>query len=213
VVVVWCSPALTSALEWRRDAPWQLWRWITGHFCHWSLDHLTWDLLVFVVLGAVIEQRSRRTLIVCLATSALAITGAVALWCPELTSYRGLSGLDCALLGCWLAQWLSKARAEVDRRALCFGVLICVGFAIKLGLELVNGTTLFVSDATFVPVPLAHAVGFLVGAALAWSFAEATSMALPGNGRAEQYSKSRLPFFKRWRCKARELPVLMRSKP
>jgi len=33
----------------------EVWRLVTGHFVHWSLSHLVWDVLAFLILGAICE--------------------------------------------------------------------------------------------------------------------------------------------------------------
>lgn len=167
-LLAWCFPDVTNAFEWRRDEPWQLWRAVTGHFCHWSVDHLCWDLVVFATLGALVERCSRRVFIACVALAAVAITVGLAILCPHLDTYRGLSGLDCALLGGLVGQLLVKARAERNGRAALIASLIVTVFAVKLGIEIAGERTLFVDSASaFVPVPLAHAIGFVVGSVAA----------------------------------------------
>ena len=98
--------------------------------------------------------------------SSVAIPIAVAIWRPELSSYRGLSGVDSALLGLALAEFIRQAIQRGDRRLLTVGLLVGIGFASKLVFEFVSGGALFVSggEAVFVNVPLAHLVGFLCGA-------------------------------------------------
>ena len=53
----------------------QVWRLFTGHFAHWSADHLWWDLAAFVVLAGFVESRSRGRMLGCVAVSSLAISG------------------------------------------------------------------------------------------------------------------------------------------
>ena len=49
---------LAGALQYDRGAiaAGQVWRIITGHFTHWSADHLSWDVAVFAVLGLLAER-------------------------------------------------------------------------------------------------------------------------------------------------------------
>ena len=58
----------------RRDAPvrprralqaGEIWRLATCHLTHWNAEHLQWDLLMFVVLGAVCELRNPRRMWLC----------------------------------------------------------------------------------------------------------------------------------------------------
>src|SRR5690606_30745606 len=52
------EPAL-GILEWRERASVvaEPMRIFTGHLCHWSWNHLAWDLGMFVILGAIVERR------------------------------------------------------------------------------------------------------------------------------------------------------------
>jgi hypothetical protein len=53
------DPQLAVMLEYNRTsiANGEIWRLVTGSIVHWTTDHLFWDLLMFVVLGAAIERR------------------------------------------------------------------------------------------------------------------------------------------------------------
>jgi rhomboid family GlyGly-CTERM serine protease len=162
-LLLWCSPALTAWCQWDRAEPWQLWRWLLGHFTHWSWDHLAWDLAVFVGLGIACARRSRSGWLACVLVSALAISGAVALWCPHLATYRGLSGIDCALFGWLVVELFGEAIANENRRRRWMVLSMVLAFSLKTAFELSNNGTVFVSNGTFVPVPLAHIVGFVTG--------------------------------------------------
>jgi rhomboid family GlyGly-CTERM serine protease len=163
--VLWFAPALSSWCDWNRSLPWQLWRWLTGHFCHWSADHLTWDVVVFLFLGAWCERRSRRHFLICILVAAVTICVATALFLPEIQSYRGLSGLDSALFGWLSVELLRSARAREDWRMVWVVFLFMTAFMAKVALECLTASTLFVSSSQggFVPVPLAHAVGIVAG--------------------------------------------------
>jgi membrane associated rhomboid family serine protease len=69
------SDSATFALEASRAAiaDGQWWRLATGHVTHWSANHLFWDLLMFVALGATLECRNRRRFVALLAASAATI--------------------------------------------------------------------------------------------------------------------------------------------
>ena len=146
----------------------ELWRLFTQHWTHWSAEHLVWDVLVFLALGAVCELRDRRRLLLTLAVSALAISLALTILAPGLVTCRGLSGLDSALFALLAADWLGWADLVRGRagdggwRRLTGGLALGL-FLAKCGYEQATGETLFVPvDASgMVPVPLAHLVGFL----------------------------------------------------
>jgi rhomboid family GlyGly-CTERM serine protease len=167
-VVFWFSPEISAMGEWQRGHPLHLWRWFTGHFCHWSSEHLIWDTIVFVALGAICEQRSRSQFLLCNAVSALAIIAATTVFLPNIHSYRGLSGIDSALFGWLIAELFQQARDRRDWRRLALICAFAFAFIAKVIWECTTSSTLFVSNAQseFVPMPLAHAVGAFAGVAL-----------------------------------------------
>jgi rhomboid family GlyGly-CTERM serine protease len=142
-------------------------RLLTCHALHWSASHLVWDLAVFCVLGALCELRHRRRFVATLVTSAVLIPLGIALLHPEITRYRGLSGIDSALFGLLAADVGRQRHREGDRTGTLVMGLFLLGLAGKIGLECLRGDNLFVADSSFVPLPWAHALGGLVGVALA----------------------------------------------
>ncbi len=118
---------------------------------------------MFALLAAMLEPRGRRRLLLCIVSSALAVAVAVHFAAPDLTTYRGLSGIDSALFAFLLLVLLREARAAGDRPATCLYVALGLGFAIKLGIEVHTGGAVFVSAEHYSPVPLAHFVGAVVG--------------------------------------------------
>jgi rhomboid family GlyGly-CTERM serine protease len=154
-----------AALQYDRGAlaAGQWWRAVTGHWVHWSTDHLFWDAATFAALGMLAELRSRRRVLLCVAGSAAAI--ATGLWClrPDIMFYRGLSGIDSALFAFVAAGFLRDALARRHRfGAGAAGAALC-GFALKLAWELSTGSALFVNDTGFECLPLAHVLGAAVG--------------------------------------------------
>ncbi|MEE9180039.1 MAG: rhombosortase [Vicinamibacteria bacterium] len=170
-VVVYSFPALAEALQYDRTAVLggELWRIATCHWTHWSLDHLLWDLAVFVGLGAACEQMNRSRYLACLAASAILIPVAVLVWLPDMEAYRGLSGLDSALFALLATPILAEKLKERSWGWVTLGVGFFVGFLLKTAYELATGATVFVSSPTDIAsVPLAHAVGALMGMLLSW---------------------------------------------
>ncbi len=153
----------------------ELWRLVTGHFTHWSLDQLLWDTAVLVALGAVCERRDRRRYLLALGLAAVAIPAAVAVWAPGVSTYRGLSGLDSALFVLLAVGLMREGRGEERRRWVLVTGLALAGFAAKVLYEQVSGDTVFVDGvAGVVVVPLAHVAGGLAGLGAAlWPFREA----------------------------------------
>ena len=121
---------------------------------------------MFLLLGVIIELRSRSVFILVLIASSASIS--VVLWnChPEIIEYRGLSGVDSALFT-YAAILLYREAFQSGRMVICAAICLAIlGFAAKVGYELLTGNVLFVDSKAdgFVPVAIVHAVGGLVGA-------------------------------------------------
>jgi rhomboid family GlyGly-CTERM serine protease len=158
-------PGLGPALQSDRiPVATHFYRIFTCHWTHYSLGHLVWSLGTFIVLGCISEMQSRRKFVVCLVMSAALIPICLHYLDPQLTAYRGLSGIDSALfflaaVPLIIQQW----RAARPTRML-FLVLPFL-FLAKLLYEQFTGRAYFVNTAgTFAPVPLAHLIGASVGA-------------------------------------------------
>ncbi|MGI9242787.1 MAG: hypothetical protein ACR2RV_18465, partial [Verrucomicrobiales bacterium] len=142
---------------------------LTGHFTHWNRSHLLWDSIALGALGVLCCYFSTPRFWLTVLTSAIVIPIAVATWHPELTSYRGLSGIDSALLGLGLIELARHAIAHGRRGQLILSGSAAVGFGLKSAFEYFSGAALFVSGegADFINVPLAHLVGFGCGVLVA----------------------------------------------
>ncbi|MDX2187567.1 MAG: rhombosortase [Opitutaceae bacterium] len=165
-VALWLQHWLTSVFEFSRAgiSNGEVWRLVTGHLCHFSPSHLLWDVLLFIALGTWVERRSRRAWLAVVGIGALAVSLAVWWLAPELQRYRGLSGLDSALFA-WIAFDLTRFGWKARRwSATGLGGGALIGLLGKSCYEGVTGSLLFVDPGQqFVPVPLAHGVGALVG--------------------------------------------------
>ena len=165
-VLVFTRPEWTEALLMRFDRSWWLepWRLFTCHGVHWSKHHLLWDPATLLLLGWLAERRSRVRLVFTLFAAAVCILAVVAAT-TDLESYAGLSGLDIAVYG------LLATRLVIERwkdAPIMLRVIIVAGvvsLAIKLLYETLTGELWFVSatNAGFVPVPVAHLTGAIVG--------------------------------------------------
>lgn len=176
--------AAPAVLEYQRVAVLhgEVWRLLTCHWVHWSPEHLQWDLVAS--LGLVVACRAHlRQAAAALAASSLAIPLAILVLQPRLATYRGLSGLESALFVQAAVALLlaaratslgadatrsARLRAAVPRLAACAAL---AGFTVKMLWEATTGGGFFVDTAAdgFQPVPLAHLIGGLCGAAaLRW---------------------------------------------
>jgi len=160
-------PDSGAGLAYQRDsiAAGEVWRFITGHFVHWSHGHLLWDVGTFLALGVACEQRSRERLLACLVASVIAIPGVVWFLLPELELYGGLSGIDVALFTLLGAELVRDQWERGSAAAMAIALVLGLAVALKIGFEMTNGGTVFVGDLApgIVSVPLAHLAGALIG--------------------------------------------------
>lgn len=132
------------------------------HLLHWNFDHLFWDLGMFIALGAISERSIRLRYYWTLLISAVLIPFAVAVAHPEISSYRGLSGLDSAIFSLLIVHRMIELRSSGSGRWWPFAIVGCLLCA-KILYEFFSGTTLFVQDTSFIPIPVAHVAGAVVG--------------------------------------------------
>lgn len=131
---------------------------ITGHWMHADSEHLWWNLAAFVVLGAILEGRSRRLLLWTITVGSFCVDLLLLSTYSELQRYCGLSGLLNTLLGGVLyIYW----RDTGSKLVVVIGGL-CLG---KIALELASGQSIF-TDTAWPPFAAAHLAGIL-GAPLA----------------------------------------------
>jgi rhomboid family GlyGly-CTERM serine protease len=161
--------ALPGALGWLQfdSQDGSLWTLLTSHLVHYNVEHLVWDLAVFVGVGAALERKSASLYIMTLLTSALLIPPLAVAWESSVTSYCGLSGIDTALFAAFATgQLIDGVRARNMSEVLLFSGLL-LAMVGKSWLELVCGSTLFVTSSAFQPLPVAHLAGAGLGLALA----------------------------------------------
>jgi rhomboid family GlyGly-CTERM serine protease len=172
-IVVFVSTTATEHLQFERAAiqAGELWRLITGHWTHWSIDHLGWDVFAFVVLAAGCERTGRARLLACVIASSLAISLGVMVLRPDLAQYRGLSGVDSALFVLLAMDMIRRSVMEHDRPQTVILGGCLVAFMLKVGFELYTGSTVFVDSAHsgMEPLALAHVIGGGVGIVFAFS--------------------------------------------
>lgn len=137
------------------------------HLLHWSLDHLGWDLFMFVLVGMICERRNQTGFALVLLLSAILIPVFVVSFAPTLGSYRGLSGLDTGLFAFAAIMLIVEAFQDENWQSVVIYAALFVGMLGKIGYELAYGGTLFVDSTSFSPVPVAHIVGAVVGTIVA----------------------------------------------
>ena len=182
---VYASPALTTLLQYDRVAiaSGQLWRLVTCHWTHWSVDHLLWDAVAFAFLAVLCERDGRRRLVVCLLVAAPVIS--IGLWWlePQMLTYRGLSGVDSALFAMLAATIAREQIASRNWRWVAAVALVCAGFGAKVWYETATGATFFCDSVAgdFAPIPMAHVIGAVLGLLFA---------AAPRNGAQRRHSST-----------------------
>ena len=142
-------------LELRRNA--ELWRILTCHFTHWSYEQLAWDALAFIALAIACHRRDRRAFRATLLAGIVLIPLAILVFAPEVTAYRGLSGLASAMFALLLT---------LERQRMRWPVVLCaIGFGAKIAFETITGGTVFVGGMgeNVVSVPVAHLAGAIIG--------------------------------------------------
>jgi len=159
-LVALCSVADGTAFEYERSRG--VWRLLTGQMVHWTPRMAFFDLGMLLGLGAWLEIRGDRRL----ATAALALGAvftAVAVYLsPDLSLYRGSSGMASALFV--LAAFRIASSPEPWTRALAVSAVAL--FLAKAAFESLGGQTLFAGDLPegVRVVPLVHLLGGLGGA-------------------------------------------------
>ncbi len=164
-VVVQSVAGLSETLQWQRSAGAGL-SWLSSHLCHWSWNHLAWDVFAFGVLSVLCLRLMPSRYAWCMLAAAVLIPLEVQLNQPLLDSYRGLSGVDCALLGLVVAAlWRQSSANPKHSAAQALALLGGCSFLAKTLYELTTGGTVFVEagQEPFVPVISAHLVGFFSG--------------------------------------------------
>ncbi|MBD3676588.1 MAG: rhombosortase [Planctomycetaceae bacterium] len=165
--VIAVVPGLSESLQFDRSAVagGEIWRLLTGHFCHWNVDHLFWDLSMFLVLGTILERDERPRMWLCLGLCFASIVPAIAIWMPEFQTYRGLSGIDSGLF-ILLMTLILKENWNSSKPILVGGAFLgMAGLAAKTLYEMKTGATLFVDHeaAGMIPIPLSHLAGGIAG--------------------------------------------------
>lgn len=136
---------------------------VTCHLAHWSTQHLFWDLLMFIVLGWHLEKTLTRPYYFTLIASSLLIPLGVQVMQPEISSYRGLSGIDTALFALLCTSKLASGYRKGSQGSVALFLFLLLAMWGKLIFEFSSGDVMFVRHDNFYPVPSAHLCGALIG--------------------------------------------------
>ena len=154
-----------AALEYRRDgvAGGEVWRLVTGQAVHWSPRMAAVDLGMVLLLGALIEARSRRLLAASFTAGTVVCGLGIHFLQPSLARYRGASGVASALLAALAVLLLMTAASRWSRVAAALALAFLLG---KIAAELVTGHAFFAGPLPegIEVTPLVHFAGTLAGA-------------------------------------------------
>ncbi len=150
----------------------QLWRLWSAHLVHFSLRHALFDGAVLVVLGMALEPAlGARRMALALALAAPVITLALLVLVPQMTHYRGASGLGMMLaVGAGGLLW----RSNPGHRPLL--VLLGLALVARLGADMLDLGDAVTTLPSWVAIAWqAHLVGAACGVALTWRRATAVN--------------------------------------
>lgn len=144
--------ALTPAAE--HGEIWRLW---TGHLVHYDFRHFLTNAIAVAVPIALIDRRSRRSILLSMTLLAPMISLAL-LAGAHFDEYRGASALALAV---WVASALTLLRGQSasDRHTGAALIALAIG---KLAFETAGAGHLWTEVA---PLPLAHIAGAIAGVA------------------------------------------------
>jgi rhomboid family GlyGly-CTERM serine protease len=136
----------------------EIWRMFTGHWVHFSISHLVYDLLVLGIAGWIIEnQKLPRFGWLCLVAPWF-ISAVLLLFEPQMKVFGGLSALATTAI-VYLA--LFGLHDVSPWRWVCLAALL--GIAGKILFELTTGRTIFVTTKD---IPVAVSVASHISGAL-----------------------------------------------
>ena len=138
----------------------QAWRLISGHLMHVDLQHLLWNCLGLVVLGTLLEYRSRRALITSLGAGIIFVYTLLLTPFSQLDYYCGLSGvLNTLLLVALWVEW--KLTRSWLITVLAFGSIAKVLFETSQGISIVT-------HISWPPYAWSHLAGLSGGLFIIW---------------------------------------------
>ena len=131
------------------------WSFVTAHLVHISAAHLVWNVAAFFILAAIIEQTSKREVMIALGAGMMAVNLYLLQWF-NLGAYAGLSGVLNTLL---VVALYNLSKQEDYRTA---AIITLVASMAKIILELFSSYSLF-SSLPWPAVPQAHLAGWVAG--------------------------------------------------
>nr|WP_213996935.1 rhomboid family intramembrane serine protease GlpG [Arsukibacterium sp.] len=141
LVYVWQQVNFQSAVTTLQlTEPQQLWRWFTPALLHFSVTHLVFNLLWWLLLGAAVERRFGSVYLLNFMVVTAVMSNAAQYFLVG-TNFGGLSGVVYALFGfCWLNQkrYPQPRPLISDALAVFMVVWLILGFADVLWVSMAN---------------------------------------------------------------------------
>ncbi len=192
--MAYACPSLTQWLVFDTEASHsgEIWRILTGHFCHYNESHFVGDVAAFLIWASVVELISRRLLFSAILGTSMLVGCWLLLGGAPRIDYRGLSAIDCALA----AQLFTLAffdRRVRERRWLLTALVIAT--TLFFGKSLYEFGT---GHAILAPklgegvrlLPEAHVLGILAGVSTALVYAFTRHRLIrrkPNNGSCSEH--------------------------
>ncbi len=137
-----------------------LYTWLTCHLVHYTWKHFLYDTVVFLALGmVVIRQYGMKWFAGLCIGSGLVIALVLPFAAPQFTVYRGISGIDTALVA-------AAALVLLGDKSLFWRIaagITLAGIVAKFGYETFVGNGVFVAEESFAPAGAAHLTGLACG--------------------------------------------------
>jgi len=89
--------AIPESLIWHQAEGFRIWQWLSAHFVHINAEHMTLNLIAFLILASIIEQTSRKVLGLALFSGIVGVNVYLTSLF-QMDAYAGLSGALNALL-------------------------------------------------------------------------------------------------------------------
>lgn len=138
----------------------EYWRLFSAHWLHSDLSHLSWNVAGLILLGSIVERRSRVLLIAGLLVGMVGVDLLLLSPLGTVQRYCGLSGVLNALLGLVLYCYWRETRSL----AVIVSALLC---SAKIFIEMFTGDAIF-SHISWPPYPAAHLAGLLAAPVALW---------------------------------------------
>jgi rhomboid family GlyGly-CTERM serine protease len=126
---------------------------LSGHWLHVDTEHLVWNVGALAVLATMIEQYSRRLLLLSILAGTVSIDLLLLSPLGDVTRYCGLSGVLNTLLGVALFLLWKRTRSHMI-------VLVGMLCALKITVEMRSGQSLF-TNISWPPYAAAHLAGLI----------------------------------------------------